>query len=376
MDLAIILTYRCDSRCSMCHIWQNPTHPRSEVDIPTLQKLPAGFDHLNITGGEPTLRDDLGEICDLLYPKTRKLEINSNGLHVDKLLPIVRKYPDIKVRLSVEGIELTNDAIRGEPGGYRKKLDAMQQLIDAGGCDLGFATTFQDENVAEIVELYRHAERLKIEFATSALHNGFQFHKADNDIYDRVRVAHAIEGVITEMLKSTSVKNWFRAYLNLGLMAKVLGHDRLIPCTAGTDFIFVDPWSDVYACNVRRDLYMGSLKNQSWIDILRSENAKLILEQVSRCTQNCWMVASAKTAMRMKVNARIPRPSVLWWVMTNKLRVSLGVPVPFERYVDFATVHHDAVVTRRESFLERPVKRVLQPDESRRYADFPDFYNR
>ena len=64
------------------------------------------------------------------------------------------------------------------------------------------------------------------------------------------------------MLKTGSVKNWFRAYLNLGLMEKVLGNDRLIPCTAASDFVFVDPWSDVYACNVRNDLLIGNLKEQ------------------------------------------------------------------------------------------------------------------
>ncbi len=360
----------------MCHIWQNPTHPRSEIELDTLRKLPDGFDHLNITGGEPTLRDDLAEICDILYSKTRKLEINSNGLHVDRLLPIVKKYPDIKIRLSVEGVELTNDAIRGEQGGYRKKMDAMDQLITAGGCDLGFATTFQDENISEIIDLYHQAVRLNVEFATSALHNGFQFHKADNFVYDRVRVSRSIEGLITEMLGSWSVKNWFRAYLNLGLMAKVLGHDRLIPCTAGTDFIFIDPWCDVYACNVRTDLYMGSLKADSWENILVSPLGSEVRNKVSQCTQNCWMVASAKTAMRLKINARIPKPSVIGWVLVNKLRVQFGIPIPFGRYVDYSNVYKDDVVTHRDSFLGKSAKRMLQPDTSRRYSQFREFVNR
>ena len=50
-------------------------------------------------------------------------------------------------------------------------------------------------------------------------------------------------------------------------MAKVLGHSRMLKCTAGTDFAFIDPWSDVYACNVRPDLKAGNLENQSWNEI-------------------------------------------------------------------------------------------------------------
>ena len=31
MDLTVISTYRCNSRCQMCYIWQNPTHPKEEI---------------------------------------------------------------------------------------------------------------------------------------------------------------------------------------------------------------------------------------------------------------------------------------------------------------------------------------------------------
>ena len=96
MDVAVILTYRCNSNCSMCNIWKHPTIPREEITLETMDKIPDGIDYLNITGGEPTLRKDLEEICDLLYPKAMTLEISSNGLHAEMLVPIVKKYQDIK----------------------------------------------------------------------------------------------------------------------------------------------------------------------------------------------------------------------------------------------------------------------------------------
>ena len=61
MDLTIISTFRCDSRCQMCYIWQNPTHPKEELSLDTISKLPGGFDNLNVSGGEPTVRRDLAE---------------------------------------------------------------------------------------------------------------------------------------------------------------------------------------------------------------------------------------------------------------------------------------------------------------------------
>jgi len=380
VDLSVITTYRCDSRCSMCFIWKNPTHPDYEIDIPTLEKLPGGFDYVNITGGEPTLRKDLIDICRTLRPKAKTLEISTNGLHGNVLEPIVREFPDIKIRISVEGFEATNDRIRGERDGYKRKMDTMRSLIAAGGQDLGFATTFQDENIEEIVDLYRYAQSMKLELATSALHNAFQFHKNDNYIYDRVRVAKRVEGLITEMLKSWKVKNMFRAYMNLGLIAKILGQDRLHPCTQGTDSVFIDPWADAWACNVRNDLCMGNLREQSWEEIYHGEVADGIRKQVGACPQNCWMVSSAKTAIRSKRSARLPKLEVTRWVAWNKLKVTLGRPIAFDRYIDYGDVKQDTQLVKRPahfpSNLGKAEKKVLQPAESRRYVQVGEFFNR
>jgi Fe-coproporphyrin III synthase len=376
MDLSIITTYRCNSRCSMCNIWKHPTHPDYEIDLNTLAKLPTGFDHINITGGEPTLRKDLLEICDVLHPKAATLEISTNGLRGHVLEKIIRKYPDIKIRISVEGFDATNDEIRGERDGFAKKVEAMKLLVAAGGTDLGFATTFQDENIDQVVSLYQFAEGMKVEFATSALHNAFQFHKNDNSIYDRLRVAKRVEALVTDMLKSSSVKTWFRAYMNLGLIAKILGQDRLHPCTQGTDNVFIDPWADVYACNVRNDLLMGNLRLQSWQEVYEGEKAQQVRMSVASCPQNCWMVSSAKTAIRNKHVARLPKLAVLRWVAWNKLLVTVGRPIKFDRYIDYSNVRNDKRVVRRKSYLTEVYKKELQPSESRRYAQVGEFFNR
>lgn len=375
MDISIILTYRCNSRCSMCHIWQHPTLPAEEVTLATLAKLPSGFDYLNLTGGEPTLRADLEEIVDLLHPKTRQLEISTNGLQGDKLERILRKYPDIKIRISLEGIGAVNDAIRGEKNGFERKQATMKRLVAAGGHDIGFATTFQDDNCNQLLDIYRLCCSFGGEMATSALHNGFQFHKVDNEPYNRIRVARAVQPLILEMLKSRHPKNWFRAYLNLGLMKKILGQPRMIPCTAGRDFLFVDPWSRVYACNVRADLEIGDLATQTWTDIYQGPRAIAARTTVAHCVHNCWMVGSAKTAIRNKYFARLPRLKPLAWVVINKLRVTLGLPVNFDRAVNFSDVATGSVITQRESWLGKTFRPTFQEKTDHPYDAFHDAMN-
>jgi MoaA/NifB/PqqE/SkfB family radical SAM enzyme len=351
----------------MCYIWKNPTDPREEVSLETLSKLPPGFDNLNVSGGEPTLRKDLAEIADILHPKARVMEISSNGLHPDRLVPIIKKYPNIKVRFSLEGNQVTSDTIRGEKDGYATKVAGLRMLREAGGTDLGFAMVIQDENVDQLVSVYEFARSEGYELATSALHNAWQFYKNDNYFYERKAVARKVEGLIEAMLRSNKPKNWFRAYLNLGLIEKILGHDRLIPCSAGKDFAFIDPWSDVWACNVRSDLPMGNLARQSWDEILNSEVAQKTRQKVAGCDQNCWMVTTARTAMRSNIIPQLPKNEPLLWVLKNKLKVSMGKSICFDSYINYSDVRPSPTV-KRVSYLDKTVKARLvkgriTPDE-------------
>lgn len=367
MDLTIISTFRCNSKCQMCYIWQNPTEPKEEVSLETLSKLPGGFDNLNVSGGEPTLRKDLAELIDLVHPKARVTEISSNGLHPERLVPIIKKHPNIKVRFSLEGDRETSDRIRGEKDGYRTKIAGLRLLREAGGTDLGFAMVIQDENVDQLVDVYEFAKKEGFELATSTLHNAWQFYKNDNYFYDRSAVARKVEGLISSMLRSPKPKNWFRAYLNLGLIEKILGHDRLIPCSAGSGFAFIDPWSDVWACNVRSDLPMGNLARQSWNEIVNGEVAQQTRNKVAGCSQNCWMVTTARTAMRSNLVPQLPKLEPLLWVLKNKMKVSLGKSICFESYIDYSDVRPSPHV-QRTPFLDKTVKARLvkgrlTPDE-------------
>jgi Fe-coproporphyrin III synthase len=370
MDLTVISTFRCNSKCQMCYIWKNPTDPKEEITLETLSKLPGGFDNLNISGGEPTLRRDLADLVDLLYPKARVMEISSNGLHWERLLPIIRKYPNIKVRFSIEGDESTNNSIRGEKDGYATKTAGLQALREAGGRDLGFALVIQDENADQVVQVYEFATSMGFELSTSTLHNAWQFYKNDNYFYNRTKVAKYVEDLITSMLKSRNPKNWFRGYLNLGLIEKILGHPRLIRCTAGTHFAFIDPWSDVWACNVRSDVLMGNLARQSWKEILANDEARRSVSKVHACQQNCWMVTTARTAMRSTLLPQVPKARPLAWVLANKMRVSFGKAVPFDRYIDYSKVRPTPHV-QRQSYLDKKLKAHLVRGRDTAEARYP-----
>ena len=67
-DVSIITTYRCQMRCKMCDIWENPTDSKKEIQAKELEMLP-NFKFVNITGGEPFVRRDLEDIVEVCIKK-------------------------------------------------------------------------------------------------------------------------------------------------------------------------------------------------------------------------------------------------------------------------------------------------------------------
>jgi len=309
----------------MCHTWQHPSRIAEEFSPEVLASLPGGQTKINITGGEPALREDLPEIVEILYPKTSRLEIISNGSLPERLFAIADRHPDMTFRISLEGLPAISDEIRGLHNGFDKGLRSLLGLRERGVKDLGISMTISDDNVGDLVPLYDMAAGMGLEFTQCVPHNSHYFHKHDNEIHDTDAWAAEVRRFIEHLLRSKRrsprlrVKDWFRAYLNLGLLHHVTRGARPLACGGGTDFFFVDPFADVLPCNgmAEKDP-MGNLKEQSFEEIWRSDKAVKVRQRVRGCDRGCWMVGSAVPAMRKNL------PAISAWVLKNKIRVTLG----------------------------------------------------
>lgn len=311
---SIIVTYRCNARCNMCGTWRCPADPSKEIGVGVIEKLPKMV-FTNITGGEPFVRKDLPEIVEVLRKKSRRIVISTNGYFSDRIIALCRKYPDVGIRISIEGLAKVNDEIRGTRGGFDRSLRTLLELRSMGIKDIGFAMTAQDLNCDDIVPLYLLARGLGYEFATASLHNSYYFHKADNRIENIEKINSELKRLIKLMLGSKSIKDWFRAYFNYGLINYIKGNERLLPCEMGQDGFFLDPDGDVLACNgMDEKQSMGNLREKSWDEIWNGEAAKTIRQAVKGCRKNCWMIGSVAPAIR-----RHPIKPVLW-VLKNKIR--------------------------------------------------------
>jgi len=308
----VIVTYRCNARCNMCNRYKKPSKPEEEISIETIKKLPEMY-FTNITGGEPFIRQDLKDIVRELYKKSDRIVISTNGFFTDRIIDLCREFPNVGIRISIEGLEETNNKIRGLEDGFNKGYTTLKKLVEMKHPDVGFGMTVQDANAKDLVELYKLSDKMNMEFATASLHNSFYFVEAKNIIKDRPMVAESFENLINELLKSNSPKKWFRAYFNHGLINYIYGQKRLLPCDMAFDTFFIDPYGDVMPCNgTKEKLVMGNLNEQSWEALWNSEQAEKVRKIVRNCDRNCWMIGSVSPAM----HKYIATPAM--WVIKHK----------------------------------------------------------
>ena len=324
-DVSIITTYRCQMRCKMCDIWDNPTRKNEEISAKELEMLP-NFKFVNITGGEPLIRNDLEDIIEVMYKKSDRIVISTSGWHTKKITKLAERFPNIGVRVSLEGLPIMNDDLRGRDGGFDRGLRTLLSLKEMGIKDIGFGQTVSNRNSADLLPLYELSKSLDMEFATASFHNSFYFHRDDNFVKNKDEVIANFQELIERLLKENKPKSWYRAFFNLGLINYIKGQPRMLPCEAGTANFFIEPNGDVYPCNGLEDRYwketMGNIREtSSFEDLWFSEKAESVREKVRTCPKNCWMVGTAAPVMKKYIK----HPTA--WVAKNKIKSMLGKPI-------------------------------------------------
>lgn len=331
IQASLITTFRCNARCHMCNIWEHPTKTSEELDPKYYEKLSDGM-RINITGGEPMLRGDIGEIFKVLYPKAHLLELSTNGFYTEKIVMLAVKYPNILIRVSLEGLPALNDSLRGTKDGFDHALRTMLELKKTKCKNIGFSIVINDKNMDELVNLYELCCHLGVELGNSVMHNSWYFHKNDNKIEDREKTINLEAEFIKALLQSkrrgfrNKVKDYGRAYFNKSILHRFSGDclNYRPPCGAMKDFFFIDPWGNVTPCNGSDEEWiMGNIKEDTFENIINSDTAKEILGKIKACQKECCFIVTERHDM-----VRRPwRPA--YWVINNKIRLAFNLRTQF-----------------------------------------------
>ena len=313
----LAVTFRCNCRCRMCDVWRK--NPAAEVEPSFYLRLPPSLKLVNLTGGEPFLRDDLPDIAEAVSERCpgATLHLSTNGLATDRIVVasarVRRVNRRVGVRISLDGLGAEHDRVRGVPGAFKKAKETMQALRKAGLRDLGFAFTLTAGNEGQLIPAYRFAREMGVDFSTAITHSSPLFFGDQTEARpDAEAATRGLAELRDLQLRARHPKQWMRAYFTDGLIGALAGRPRKIRCGALREFFFMTPTGDVYPCPVL-DRGVGNLSDAPYDELVR--RAPEARSAVDACRRDCWMVCTARPVMRRHL------ASCVRWALAEKRRL-------------------------------------------------------
>ena len=157
-----LVTRRCNYSCAGCNVWKEQNDqelPAAEIKkgMDILKKL--GIVELVISGGEPLLRDDIGEIIDY-SSKLFLTTVYDNGSMAIKKMDCLRKADFVAI--SIDSLnETKNDSIKAVPGAWKRAMEAVETLHKEG-INVNVTPTISQKNIYEIPELTEYFTQKQI----------------------------------------------------------------------------------------------------------------------------------------------------------------------------------------------------------------------
>lgn len=311
-------TWVCDARCTMCNNWKWGDR-KSDMTLAQLEpalntRFWGAVENLNISGGEPTTRNDLPEMVELFQkhlPRLRKIGINTTGLTPHRAIPMLTRIVEfcaskgilISIRVSLDGIGDVHDQVRTVKNGFNKAsktIEAMQALAKAhtnfsfGIASTIFATNMED---AENILAWARTKNLDVvfnmlRFTDAMLHNKeleatIGFHGREETFMrkfflDRVQEESILSG---------------QSFMYLHYADMIAnGYHRTMPCPFQSQGLLLNPNGDLHYCENSEKL--GNVLDESPETLyFRAENLahreQIKNETCPTCLSPCQVNVSA-----------------------------------------------------------------------------------
>ncbi len=161
------ITRRCNLKCIHCYaqakdqVFDNELtteEGKNLIDDLSQFKVPV----LLLSGGEPTIREDLPVLAAYAIEKGMRAVISTNGTLITQQMARVLKDIGLSyVGISLDGMEKIHDRFRGVKGAFRAALEGIKNCQDAG-IKVGLRFTINKFNIDEIENIFNLLEDMDI----------------------------------------------------------------------------------------------------------------------------------------------------------------------------------------------------------------------
>ncbi len=287
--LVLFVNSICNMKCEHCFYWRslNQRDDLTRDEIVALSRSLGRIENLNLSGGEPFLRADLGAICRQFIRQNTvgQIYVPTNGYYTDKTIRQITEVlqePSLKlfvVELSLDGMAEFHDRFRVSPGSFARAMQTYDALAELQRRDtrlrIHAISTATDTNMDEIKRL----TTFLFERCPQMDHHNLAIIRGDrknpslqapgrqqyHELYRYIQHLWAPRetgryGAIVEPM------------LQWAKLETLKKNTQVVPCRAGRLSAVVYANGDVGVCEIHRPL--GNLRRQTFWEIWNSEEAE------------------------------------------------------------------------------------------------------
>ena len=136
--LILFINSICNLKCEHCFYWEslNQRDDLSFDEIAALSRELGRVENLNLSGGEPFLRREFADVCELFMTNngTRQIYVPTNGWYTEKTIAALRRVMEnsdlwfFACELSLDGTREFHDRFRGASGSFDRAMETYDAL--------------------------------------------------------------------------------------------------------------------------------------------------------------------------------------------------------------------------------------------------------
>jgi len=304
------LTARCNEECSHCYAKGSPDlEPQLRNELPVEQciKVLDNFDRflkcnnllgrINLTGGDPLLKDGLFDLIKAAREKGIKVGILGNPRKLDaETASLLKDVGVFRYQLSIDGLQETHDRLRGRKGHFDDTLRALEVLDDIGLPSV-VMFTLSKENFKElpaVAELVAQHNVKVFDFARlvpQGRGKGLGMLSASEFRDVLVRMLGTYQKLEKDGCKTYFGRKealWTLLYQELGLFKLPEWNGKLhTGCSAGSKVLTILADGTVYPCR-RLPISVGKVPDDDVGDLIFNAKAHVELRDASKL-EKCRM---------------------------------------------------------------------------------------